>query len=147
MKSDEWLKKNYQLQSQHEAGFELPASISKSKGVDAWLHNRMYDQILSLVEAFPGSAWLTIGDGRYGGDAYYLQEHGVNATASSISEATLKDALDRGYIKKYKIENAEKMQSKDNEFDFVLCKQSYHHFPRPALAFYEMLRLHQRGSS
>lgn len=29
----------------------------------------------------------------------------------------------------------------DNSYDFVLCKESYHHFPRPPIAFYEMLRV------
>lgn len=145
MKSNEWLEKNYQLQSQHEAGFKLPTIFWKPEGVDAWLHKRMYDQTLSLVKAFPDSTWLTIGDGRYGADAYYLQTHGVRATASSISEATLKEALEQGYIKTYRIENAENLQSKDNEFDFVFCKESYHHFPRPPLAFYEMLRVASKG--
>lgn len=30
-------------------------------------------------------------------------------------------------------------------FDFVLCKESYHHFPRPPIALYEMLRVARRG--
>lgn len=141
MNPNEWAEKNYELQSQHEAEYKLPMMFWMPDGVDTWLHNRKYEQLHPLFETFPGSTWLTIGDGRYGSDAYYLQTHGMNAAASSISDATLKEAVDRGYIKSFKVENAENMKSGDGEYDFILCKESYHHFPRPPLALYEMLRV------
>lgn len=141
MNMKEWLEKHYKSQTHHEAEYNLPMMFWMPEGVDAWLHNRKYAQILPLIRSFPDANWLTIGDGRFGADAYYIQTHGGNAVPSSISDSTLKIALERGYIKEYKIENAEKMQSVDNEFDFVLCKESYHHFPRPSLALYEMLRV------
>ena len=141
MKMKEWIEQHYKSQAQHEAENQLPMMFWMSEGVDAWLHDRKYEQILSLIRSFPEANWLTIGDGRFGSDAYYIQTHGGNAVPSSISDATLKVALERGYIKEYKIENAENMKSGDNEFDFILCKESYHHFPRPSLAFYEMLRV------
>lgn len=141
MKKEAWTEKFYKNQVQHEAETNLPMIFWMPEGVDAWLHDRMYEQILPLIQSFPDANWLTIGDGRFGADSYYIQTHGGNAVPSSISDSTLKVALERGYIKEYKIENAENMQSGDNEFDFILCKQSYHHFPRPSLALYEMLRV------
>jgi SAM-dependent methyltransferase len=33
----------------------------------------------------------------------------------------------------------------DNAFDFIYCKESYHHFPRPPIALYEMLRVARIG--
>lgn len=40
-----------------------------------------------------------------------------------------------------RVENAEKLSSPNETLDFVLCKESYHHFTRPMLALYEMLRV------
>jgi len=115
------------------------------EGVDPWLHNRKYERILPLIQSFPDATWLTIGDGHFGSDAYFLLTHGAKAIPFNISDSTLKIALERGNIPEYKIENAENMLSSDNEFDFILCKESYHHFPRPILAFYEMLRAASRA--
>ena len=43
------------------------------------------------------------------------------------------------------VENAEKLSFDDNEFDYVFCKESYHHFPRPYIALYEMLRVAKKA--
>jgi hypothetical protein len=39
----------------------------------------------------------------------------------------------------------ESLSFDDFEFDYILCKESYHHFPRPMLALYEMLRVARKG--
>lgn len=113
--------------------------------VDAWRHYRMYKTIEPFLSAYPDAAWVTIGDGRYGKDAKFIQERGSNALATDISDILLKEAKDIGYIDAYRKENAERLTFQDNEFDFALCKESYHHFPRPMLALYEMLRVAKRG--
>jgi hypothetical protein len=118
----------------------LPSLYVNPKSVDAWLHTRMLDTLLPLIQAFPSASWMTIGDGKYGSDAWYLEQHGADVTATSLWSGTLRVAHERGYIKKYMAENAEQMASPTDSYDFVLCKASYHHFPRPPLAFYEMLR-------
>lgn len=41
----------------------------------------------------------------------------------------------------YSVENAESLSFRDNEFEVAFCKEAYHHFPRPFLALYEMLRV------
>jgi hypothetical protein len=141
MEIKEFLEKQYTHQANNEANFKAPMIFWNPDGVDAWLHNRKYITVLPLIQHYPDARWLTIGDGRFGSDAFFLKTHGANAIPSSISDTTLKIAVERGYFPTYLIENAEHMDSKDNEFDFVLCKESYHHFPRPALGFYEMLRV------
>lgn len=98
-----------------------------------------------LLSAYTGAAWLTVGDGRYGSDAHYLASKGANVVASDISDALLREGADMGYIKAFSKENAEALSFGDNAFDFVLCKESYHHFPRPMKALYEMLRVSKRG--
>jgi hypothetical protein len=54
-------------------------------------------------------------------------------------------ACELGYISKYKQMNAENIIEEDNSFDFVFCKEAYHHFPRPFIALYEMLRVASKG--
>lgn len=113
--------------------------------VDAWRHRRMYEMLDPILEADPKARWLTVGDGRYGKDARYILGKGCNALATDISDVLLKEAKDLGYIHDFRKENAELLSFSDAEFDYVFCKESYHHFPRPMLAFYEMLRVADRG--
>ena len=70
---------------------------------------------------------------------------GCDVIATDIVDARLQEASKQGFIKKYKKENAESLSFKDESFDYVLCKESYHHFPRPMIALYEMLRVSSKA--
>lgn len=115
--------------------------------VDSWRHDRMYNLVLPILRVFPESNWLTIGDGRYGKDAHVLKSKAPCATitATDLGETLLKKAHDMGFIDNYSSQNAEQLTYEDNEFDFVFCKEAYHHFPRPPVAFYEMLRVSKKA--
>lgn len=113
--------------------------------VDAWRHNRMYACVDPLLRLYPDSEWLTVGDGRFGKDAHYILEKGHNVVASDISDDLLKLGAEKGYIREFKAANAENLPFSSGSFDFVFCKESYHHFPRPMLALYEMLRVSSKG--
>lgn len=113
--------------------------------INTWRFERMYACANPLLEAYPGANWLTVGDGRYGMDAMYLQAHGGRALATDISGTLLEESRAKGLIREYRVENAEALSFKDRSFDFVLCKESYHHFPRPMCALYEMLRVASRA--
>ena len=117
----------------------------KKDTVDYWRHKRMRDALLPIIHYYPKSFWLTVGDGRYGTDANYLLDKGLKVHASDIQEDLLKIASKKKFIKEYSKQNAESLTFSDNEFDFVYCKESYHHFPRPAVALYEMLRVARIG--
>lgn len=132
----------------HRNGYSNSLNVDKLNSwkrkttVDYWRHERMYSSLKPIILAYPKSTWLTVGDGRYGTDANYLISNGVeNVIASDISDTLLKIALNDKFITQYKIENAENLSFENNSIDFVLCKESYHHFPRPSLALYEMLRI------
>ena len=110
--------------------------------VDWWRHKRMYKTIDGLIDFFKDKKWLTIGDGNYGEGARYLLKHGVKEViATDISITFLKKAKDLNYIKEYQEANAENLPFADNSFDLTFVKESYHHFPRPMIALYEMLRV------
>ena len=113
--------------------------------VDAWRHGRMYAALDPLLEIDKGRRWLTVGDGRYGKDARYLALHGADAVASDLDDTLLAEAQKIGFISGFSKQNAELLTFADQSFDYVLCKESYHHFPRPMLALYEMLRVSSKG--
>jgi SAM-dependent methyltransferase len=113
--------------------------------VGAWINQPKYQALNPILSAEPRATWLTIGDGSFGNDARYILENGCDALASDITDVLLKEAEALGYISKYQIENAESLSFEDSKFDYVFCKESYHHFPRPMLALYEMLRVARKG--
>jgi ubiquinone/menaquinone biosynthesis C-methylase UbiE len=123
----------------------IARSWLRTDTVDYWRHARMYACVDPLLEAYPSRKWLTVGDGRYGRDAWYLGQHGAKAVASDISDILLKEGKEAGLIESYSRENAETLSFPDGSFDFVFCKESYHHFPRPMLAIYEMIRVAKTG--
>jgi SAM-dependent methyltransferase len=118
---------------------------AESLTVDAWRHRRMYANLDPILEDFSQARWLTVGDGRYGRDAQYLQRHGAQVVATDISAVLLEEAKRRNLLTEVRAENAEKLTFSDESFDWALCKESYHHFPRPMMALYEMLRVTRQG--
>ncbi len=128
-----------------ESAESKAGSWEKEDTVDAWRHARMYRCLDPLLAAFPRARWVTVGDGRFGTDAHYLLGKNADALATDISDTMLERAKQSGFIREYSKENAEHLSFADGSFDFALCKEAYHHFPRPMLALYEMLRVARRG--
>lgn len=117
----------------------------KNDTADYWRHARMYEAV-DCFTSEPESKWLTIGDGRFGLDSIRIAEKGfVNVTPTDISEALLKRSKEEGRIQHYSIENAESLSFANEEFDYVFCKESYHHFPQPLNALYEMIRVARKA--
>jgi ubiquinone/menaquinone biosynthesis C-methylase UbiE len=112
---------------------------------DYWRHRRMYEAAQYLAGS-DNEQWLTIGDGQYGLDSVRLRERGVaSVLPTDIADATLNEAKARGIVGDYRVENAERLSFSDRSFDYVFCKEAFHHFPRPFLALYEMLRVAKKG--
>jgi len=120
---------------------ERRESWFRTDTADYWRHLRMYEAAKAFLHN-PHSRWLTVGDGRFGLDAIRLRRLGFSSVLpSDIGGALLEESRQRKLIDTYAIENAESLSFSDESFDLVFCKESYHHFPRPALALYEMLRV------
>lgn len=112
---------------------------------DYWRHARMYEAARSFLH-HPAWQWVTIGDGRFGLDSVRLRRMGIESVlATDIGGALLEDAKQRGIIDDYRVENAERLSFADGSVDVVFCKESYHHFPRPPVALYEMLRIARKA--
>ncbi len=84
--------------------------------------------------------WLTVGD--YNGlEANYLQQRNQKVVASDLSDALLKEAHNEGLVKEYSKQNVEHLTYENNAFDYLICKEAFHHFPKAYYAIYEMLRV------
>ena len=113
---------------------------------DRWRHNRMYALLSPLIKADLNASWLTVGDGRYGTDANALLRMNLrNIHCSDISDKLLKIGAEQGFIKEFSAQNAESLGFQDNSFDYVLCKEAYHHLPRPHIALHEMFRVARKA--
>jgi SAM-dependent methyltransferase len=113
--------------------------------INRWRGERLYKCIDPLLKMYPESEWLTVGDFYYGSDAQYIQSKGHKAVATDIDDIFLKKGKEIGYIENYSRENAESLSFDDESFDFVLCKETFHHLPRPYIGLYEMLRVSKVG--
>ena len=114
--------------------------------VDLWRHMRMFELINPFLEEYTGADWLTVGDGSYGTAATYIERNGGHALPVDINVSLLEVAKEHGLIKDFRRENAEQLSFADDSFDFALCKEAYHHFPRPMIALYEMLRVSRKAA-
>lgn len=126
---------------------KFPSIISDPDSIDCFRHYRMFTPLVTeIISRFPDSSWLTVGDGRFGSDSIYLRKLGAKKIhTSSLTDKSLQIAKSNEWIDEFSCQNAEDLSFEDDSFDFVLCKESYHHFPRPPIAFYELLRVSRLG--
>jgi 2-polyprenyl-3-methyl-5-hydroxy-6-metoxy-1,4-benzoquinol methylase len=97
---------------------------------------------LNMLSPFwtTNSTWLTVGD--YNGlEANFLFEKGIRVTASDISDVYLSEAKNEGLIDDYSKQNVENLSYLNESFDYVMCREAFHHFPRAYLGLYEMMRV------
>jgi ubiquinone/menaquinone biosynthesis C-methylase UbiE len=114
----------------------------ESDTVDHWRHDRMRAFLRPIIDCDPAASWLTVGDGRFGTDGNALMKLGaLNVHCSDISDTLLKIGCQQGFIKSYSAQNAENIKFGDGSFNYVYCKEAFHHFPRPYIALYEMFRV------
>lgn len=106
-------------------------------------YNNLFFKLIAPI-AIANEQWLTVGDCT-GIDAAFLKKQGVKATATDLNDRILSGIKAQGYIDDFDVQNVEKLTYSDDSFDFVCCKEAYHHFPRPAIGFYEMLRVSKKG--
>lgn len=115
---------------------------------DYWRHKRMRDFFTPMFSEIINNnkSVLTVGDGRFGTDAIYLKSIGLNTVvASDLQCSSLDYSKRRGLIDNYLTLDLEKMNLDDNTYNYIFCKESLHHLPKPYLGLYEMLRVASNG--
>lgn len=121
------------------------AASCGAENANWWRDSRGYE-IAEHLGGVPGEKWLTIGDGRFGLDSVRLRKRGAAyAFPTNIEDTLLRPAKDDGIISEFGVENAESLSLANGSFDYVFCREAYHHFPRPMIALYEMLRVARKG--
>ncbi|CAN5402161.1 hypothetical protein BH11BAC1_BH11BAC1_17010 [soil metagenome] len=146
------LELSYKMQSEHFTqtaveNIRIQKTWLETDTVDYWRHYRMIVPVKPLLEQSKNSRWLTIGDGRYGLDSIRLKmmQPGIEILPTDLSTPLLSKAKEMNIISDFRQENAESLSFPDETFNFTFCKESYHHFPRPYIALYEMLRVSKDG--
>ncbi|RYZ99613.1 MAG: class I SAM-dependent methyltransferase [Sphingobacteriaceae bacterium] len=134
----EWYNQRFPTE-QSKLDFYRKAKDSGGQSINDWLQQIFFSTLDPLLKTMP-QRWLTIGDA-YGYDAHYVLSKGATAIATDLNTDFLQLAKQEGVIEEFAAVNAEKIDFTDNSFDYVLCKESYHHFPRPYAALYEMMRV------
>ncbi len=139
--------KSYQHQIDHLRNYpeDRCETMLNHNTINRWRYERLYKCIDPLLKMYPKSEWLTVGDFYYGTDAQYIQSKGHKAVATDIDDNFLKKGKEIGYIENYSRENVESLSFDDESFDFVLCKETFHHLPRPYIGLYEILRVSKVG--
>jgi ubiquinone/menaquinone biosynthesis C-methylase UbiE len=115
--------------------------------VDYWRHFRMIEPLTGLLKQYKNSDCVTIGDGRFGLDSVKLKkiEPSLCILPTDIVPHLLQEAKKLKIIPDFRVENAEHLSFANEQFDFTFCIESYHHFVRPYIALYEMIRISRKG--
>ena len=133
------------LYPEKEQKIKVIKSLNSYKGsINHWLQE-LFFKCLEPFTKDKNAKWLTLGDA-YGHDARYLLDQNIhNVTASDLDDSFLKVSHEQEFIKDFSAQNAESLTLEDNSVDYILCKESYHHFPRPYAALYEMIRVARKA--
>lgn len=138
----DWFDKQYSDEDKRKEAIQSWIRQKKNHTINYFIQNRLLELTRPLLNS--QNHWITVGDG-YGFDANFLYENGQKVVATDISPTFLELSQQAGLLENFSIENAEKLTFEDNSFDYALCKEAYHHFPRPYMAVYEMLRVVKKG--
>ncbi|NCN28273.1 class I SAM-dependent methyltransferase [bacterium] len=145
--------KLHEIQRQHhndDVNDSSRAGIQESwldeSTVDFWRHRRMYSTVKALTHD-KDAQWLTVGDGRLGLDSFRLKKifNLKNVLPTDISDDSLKKGKSLGFVQEYRVENMEALKLPDKSYDYVFCKEAFHHCPRAWLAFYELCRVARKA--
>ena len=139
---ESWFAKQYPDQEKRLNTIRKWQKSIEDNTIDYWLHQRLFDLANPLINT--NDHWLTVGDG-YGFDANYFARNGCKVMATDIGGAFLPLVKAQKLIDDFSVENVEKLSFDDNSFDYVFCKEAYHHFPRAYLGVYEMIRVAKKA--
>ena len=93
------INKSYSAQENHYDDLIVNGELSEHAKtwllegtIDDWRHKRMYVKLNPLISSITNPKWLTVGDGRMGSDAHYLESKNVDVIATDISDTILSQA-------------------------------------------------------
>jgi SAM-dependent methyltransferase len=99
-----------------------------------------------LLDHLKPASLLSIGD-NLARDAGYFKRHFPQAwcIASDLHADGIHTAAEEGWVDAALSADIEALPFGDGEIDCVIAKEAFHHWPRPMLGFYEMLRVARKA--
>jgi SAM-dependent methyltransferase len=135
-------KKNHK---DHEAAMGYWPGAFDETNDDTKRHFEMLKTAIPIVRDIKPQTILTIGDNRGRDAAFFKKIIGCHSIASDLDISKLLPAKAEGFIDDCKIIDVEKIGYPDDSIDLVIVKETFHHWPRPMLGFYEILRVAKYG--
>lgn len=138
------IKISKQTHSKHEAK-PFWKGIFNPDYIDTQRHYSMLSKMLPVLSSFDVKRTLTIGDNR-GRDAAFLKKNlNCYSIASDLSSEHLQKVVEHSFIDEAISVDVENIPLCDDNVDFIVAKESYHHWPRPMMGIYECLRVAKIG--
>ena len=144
MESNNFVQASKLLHMQYGKGFW--AGAFDPLHPDTQRHYELLSPSDGLLKHLDPSSILTIGD-NLGRDAGYFKKlyPQSKCTASDLCVDGLQEAVSRGFIDDVISVDVEHIPFDDNKVDCVVAKEAFHHWPRPMLGVYEMLRVARKA--
>jgi ubiquinone/menaquinone biosynthesis C-methylase UbiE len=113
---------------------------------DTARHYEMLSTAIESIDAVKPSSILTIGD-NLARDGGFLKKHWPDArvVATDLRTESIQQAAVEGFVDQVLDADVEALPFHDSSFDVVFAKEAFHHWPRPMLGFYEMLRVARKA--
>lgn len=113
---------------------------------DTARHYEMLRHGLVLIEHLQPASLLSIGD-NLGRDAGFFKSAMPDCycTASDLCTSGITQVATDGFVDAVRDIDVESIPYEDGSIDIVIAKEAFHHWPRPMLGFYEMLRVAKRA--
>ncbi|QWD37651.1 class I SAM-dependent methyltransferase [Polynucleobacter paneuropaeus] len=112
---------------------------------DTQRHFLMLSYALPVLKINSAKKILTIGDSRARDAAFFKKKIGCYSVASDLSTAHIMQAKLDGHVDDVVDVDVENIPYEADSFDYVIVKESFHHWPRPMMGFYECLRVAKSG--
>lgn len=125
---------------------KISPNVYDSKVPDTARHFGMLEPAGQLIKVLGANSILTVGDA-LGRDGAYLkaQVPHANVIVSDLETSHLQHAVSQGLVDGRLDLDVDSQIQDQGHFDFVVIKESFHHFPRPWLGFYHCLEIARKG--
>lgn len=111
---------------------------------DTRRHHAMLDVCFDIIRDVQIENCLSVGDSRARDAAYAKSIFRCHATASDLNTSKLDQAVKDGFIDAVEDIDVESIPCPDSSIDLVIAKETFHHWPRPFIGLYEMIRVSRK---
>lgn len=111
---------------------------------DTRRHHAMLDECFGIIRDAHIENCLSVGDSRARDAAYAKSIFTCQAIASDLNTSQLHQAVKDGFVDAVEDIDVEDIPYPDGSIDLVIAKETFHHWPRPFIGLYEMIRVSKK---